>query len=95
MARMEKYVTAAAVLAVLTGTYWVSYAVAQGRAAYGIEVYSVEEPSMEPKADEADEAGELGQVDEVGELGELGEIGRPGEIGRLGEIGQATRRPAR
>ncbi|MFF4520102.1 hypothetical protein [Streptomyces bluensis] len=53
MPRREKYVTAAALLAVLTGTYSVSYAVAQGRAAYGIEVYSVEAPPMEPNADGA------------------------------------------
>ncbi|MER6090068.1 hypothetical protein [Streptomyces bluensis] len=56
MPRREKYVTAAALLAVLTGTYSVSYAVAQGRAAYGIEVYSVEAPPMEPNADGADRA---------------------------------------
>ncbi|MFF3817546.1 hypothetical protein ACFYYD_13190 [Streptomyces bluensis] len=50
MPRREKYVTAAALLAVLAGTYSVSYAVAQGRAAYGIEVYSVEAPPTEPNA---------------------------------------------
>ncbi|GGZ88336.1 hypothetical protein [Streptomyces bluensis] len=57
MPRREKYVTAAALLAVLTGTYSVSYAVAQGRAAYGIEVYSVEAPPMEPNAGGAAGAG--------------------------------------
>ncbi|MBA2807645.1 hypothetical protein E0500_009525 [Streptomyces sp. KM273126] len=60
--RREKYVTAAALLAVLTGTYSVSYAVEQGRAAYGIEVYSVEAPPLEPKADEAPVTGEIGEA---------------------------------
>lgn len=44
MARRDTYVTTAALLAVLAGASWVSYAVAQGEAAYGIEVSSVETP---------------------------------------------------
>ncbi|MPY62851.1 hypothetical protein [Streptomyces spongiae] len=47
MARRDTYVTTAALLAVLAGASWVSYAVTQGREAYGIEVSSVETPATE------------------------------------------------
>ncbi|MFI1729028.1 hypothetical protein ACH40E_07280 [Streptomyces acidicola] len=90
--RREKYVTAAALLAVLTGTYSVSYAVAQGRAAYGIEVYSVEAPPLEPNADETDEADEADEADGPDEVDGPNEVD---EVAEVGEIGRATRRPAR
>lgn len=48
MARRDTYVTTAALLAVLAGASWVSYAVAQGEAAYGIEVSSVDTTPTEP-----------------------------------------------